>query len=265
MSKPRGVALRANDLDVVVADRTLVNALSLELAHGELVALLGKNGAGKTLLLHTLAGLRPAASGSLEVLDADFATLSRRDLAKALVLLPQDNDDVFPASVLETVLIGRHPHVGRFGWETERDIEASRAALAAIGLEALADRDVLSLSGGERRRVALAQCLTQDSPVMLLDEPTNHLDPHHQVETLELCRSLADGGKAVLMSLHDINFAARYADRCLILFGNGEWRLGATDTMLQADILEALYDVAMDSVSWNGRQLYVPTIRPRNR
>ncbi len=257
-------ALRAQSVNVSVPGRPLVQQLDLELRAGEIVALLGRNGVGKTLLLHCLAGLRDADGGRLAVQGDAADTLTRRELARRLVLLPQDSDDVFPASVLETVLTGRHPHVGRFGWETAEDIERGLAALRAMDLEALRDRDVLTLSGGERRRLAIAQCLAQDTAVLLLDEPTNHLDPQHQVESLDLLRGLANDGRAILLSLHDVNVAARYADRCLLLFGDGRWQIGDTNTILTADTLEALYGVAMQALPWQGTQVYLPALNPRS-
>ena len=256
MTRPTG--LTAQGINVSVPGRRLVEALELSLRSGEIVALLGRNGVGKTLLLHTLAGLRDADGGTLSVQDDAVDSLTRRELARRLVLLPQDSDDIFPSSVFETVLIGRHPHVGRFGWESAGDLEHGMAALRAVGLETLRDRDVLTLSGGERRRLAIAQCLAQDTPVLLLDEPNNHLDPQHQVESLDLFRKLADDGRAILLSLHDVNMAARYADRCLLLFGNGRWLIGATEAILTTDTLEALYGVPMQAMPWQGGKVYLP-------
>ena len=120
------------DLTVEVAGRTLVSALKMDIPRGELVAVLGQNGAGKSLTLHTLAGLRPAHSGSINLLDADVASSKRQDLAKHLALLPQHVDDIFPATVIDTALIGRHPHIGRLSWESPEDIEVAKAALAAV-------------------------------------------------------------------------------------------------------------------------------------
>ena len=124
---------------------------------GELLAILGQNGCGKTLTLHTLAGLRPAAGGRAFLDGQDVATGSRQQTARRLALLPQRVDDIFPATVLDTAMIGRHPHIGRFQWESAEDLAIGRAALAAVDLENLAQRDVLTLSGGERRRLAIAQ------------------------------------------------------------------------------------------------------------
>ena len=245
------------NLTVEVAGRTLVSALKMDIPRGELVAVLGQNGAGKSLTLHTLAGLRPAHSGSINLLDADVASSKRQDLAKHLALLPQHVDDIFPATVIDTALIGRHPRIGRLSWESPADIEVAKAALAAVDLDDLAARDVLTLSGGERRRLAIAQVLTQTPDLYLLDEPTNHLDPQHQLDALRLFREKADDGAAVIASLHDVNLAVRFADRCLLLYGDGRWDLGSTAGILDSDRLSELYSTPMESVAWRNRELFI--------
>ncbi len=245
------------DLSVSVAGRTLVDALELSTRGGELIAVLGQNGSGKTLTMHTLAGLRPAAAGSVFLDGADIGNLPRHRVARQLALLPQHVDDIFPATVLDTAMIGRHPHIGRFNWESGRDVEIACAALAAVGLGELRRRDVLTLSGGERRRLAIAQVLTQEPRIFLLDEPTNHLDPQHQLDALKLFREKADGGAAVIASLHDVNLAVRYADRCLLLYGDGRWDLGATGEILDEMKLSRLYSTPMEAVNWRSTRLYV--------
>jgi iron complex transport system ATP-binding protein len=245
------------DLTVEVAGRTLVAALTIEIARGELLAVLGQNGSGKSLTLHTLAGLRPAHSGSISLLDTDVANSRRQDLAKHLALLPQHVDDIFPATVIDTALIGRHPHIGRLSWESPEDMAVATAALASVDLEDLATRDVLTLSGGERRRLAIAQVLTQTPDLYLLDEPTNHLDPQHQLDALRLFREKADNGAAVIASLHDVNLAVRFADRCLLLYGDGRWDLGTSAEILDAERLSQLYSTPMEAVAWRNRDLFV--------
>ena len=123
----------------------------------------------------------------------------------------------------------------------------------------LATRDVLSLSGGERRRLGIAQILTQAPAIFLLDEPTNHLDPQHQLDALRVFRQCADDGAVVLATLHDVNLAARFADRCLLLFGDGRWELGATEDILDEVRLMELYETPMESVQWRNRRLFVAT------
>ena len=242
---------------VDVSGRTLVDALEFEAQRGELLAILGRNGAGKTLTLHTLAGLRSAASGQITVDGHDVFSAKRQVVAQRLALLPQHIDDIFPATVLDTAMIGRHPHIGRFQWESPDDIATGKAALAAVDLGDFASRDVLTLSGGERRRLAIAQVLTQQPDVYLLDEPTNHLDPQHQLDALRLFREKADAGAAVIASLHDANLAVRYADRCLLLYGDGRWDIGPMSEVLQEDRLTELYSTAMEAVDWRGTRLFV--------
>jgi len=245
-----------SDLCVSVAGRRLVDDLDLVVESGEFIAILGQNGSGKTLTLHTLAGLRQADSGSVLVNGFDVASASRRDTARQLALLPQHVDDIFPASVLDTAMIGRHPHIGRFNWESAEDFQVAHDALLAVGLVGLAARDVLTLSGGERRRLAIAQILTQQPQVYLLDEPTNHLDPQHQLDTLRLFRDRADAGAVVIAALHDVNLAVRYAHRCLLLYGNGGWDLGTTAEILDSERLSKLYQTPMEAVAWRTRQLF---------
>lgn len=257
MTNTAACIFSCDDLDVRVAERNLVEKLSVAVARGELIAVLGQNGSGKSLLMHTLAGLRPASCGNIQLNGVDISTQRRQEIARQLALLPQHVDDIFPATVLDTALIGRHPHIGRFNWESQTDIAAARSALASVDLEHLTSRDVLTLSGGERRRLAIAQILTQAPELYLLDEPTNHLDPQHQIDALRLFRSIADSGAAVVASLHDVNLAVRFADRCLLLHGDGRWDLGVTSEILHADRLSELYRISMEAVAWRDHQLFV--------
>lgn len=257
MSATAPTLFSCNNIRVDVSGRTLVDALNFAVGRGELLAVLGQNGSGKSLTMHTFAGLRPATSGQVFLGEQDIAENSRQEIAKQLALLPQHVDDIFPATVLDTAMIGRHPHIGRFQWESAEDFEIGRAALASVDLGDLARRDVLTLSGGERRRLAIAQVLTQQPDVYLLDEPTNHLDPQHQLDALRLFRERADAGAAVIASLHDVNLAVRYADRCLLLYGDGRWDIGATDDVLDEHRLTELYAIPMESVAWRSTRLFV--------
>lgn len=256
--RSRGQTIFSCDaLRVEVAGRTLVNDLNISVRRGELIAVLGQNGSGKTLTLHTLAGLRPARHGTVSLLEQNVAVAPRQTIARHMALLPQHVDDIFPATVLDTALIGRHPHIGRMSWESPEDFSIAQAALAAVDLDGLSARDVLTLSGGERRRVAIAQVLTQAPDLYLLDEPTNHLDPQHQLDALRLFREQADQGAAVIASLHDVNLAVRYADRCLLLYGDGRWDMGDTGEILKAERLSELYATPMEAVPWRECELFV--------
>lgn len=249
--------LTCQGLAVSVPGRQLVAGLDLQLRRGELIAVLGQNGSGKTLALTTLAGLRAPDSGRVRLMGEDITSLPRQIAAQQLALLPQVIDDIFPATVMDTALIGRHPHIGAFRWESAQDIAIANGALKEMDLSHLQDRDILTLSGGERRRLAIAQVLAQAPHVYLLDEPTNHLDPQHQLDTLRVFRQAADSGAGVIASLHDVNLAARFADRCLLLFGDGRWQLGDCKDILTEDTLSELFATPMESVNWRSHQLFV--------
>lgn len=244
-------------LTVTVPGRTLVEDLQLSVDGGDFLAVLGQNGAGKSLTLLTLAGLREFDQGEILLLGESLETWRRQDIARGLALLPQYTEDVFPTTVLDTALIGRHPHIGRLQWESLEDRNIAQHALQKMDLASMQDRDVATLSGGERRRLAIAQTLTQTPAVYLLDEPTNHLDPQHQLDVLSVFREQAESGAAIIASLHDVNLAARYADKCLLLFGDGRWELGPTDSVLCEERLTELYATPMEAIQWHETRLFV--------
>ncbi len=253
----RGSRLACAALNVAVAGRVLVERLDVAFDPGQVTAILGRNGSGKTLSMHTLAGLRPPQSGEVRIDDVPLTERLRRERACALGLLTQTTEDAFPSTVLEAALVGRHPHLGFWEWESDEDRAIARAALETVQLAALEERDVTTLSGGERRRVALAALLTQDPDIYLLDEPTNHLDPHHQIDLLHLMRAKAESGRTIVMTLHDATLAARFADRVLLLFGNGEWAYGNTSEALTPASMEKLYGLPVREVSWDGGRTFV--------
>ena len=205
--------LSCRDLTVAVPGRTLVRGLDFDLDPGETLAILGPNGVGKSISLHTLAGLRRPVSGRVLLGGEDIAELPRQHVATTLALLPQYTEDIFPTTVFDTAMIGRHPHIGRFHWESAEDRDIAAQALSQVDLAELAARDVRTLSGGERRRLAVAQVLAQAPRLYLLDEPTNHLDPQHQLDVLRLFAGKAESGDSVVVSLHDVNLAARRCHR----------------------------------------------------
>jgi len=251
--------LTAQHLDVSIAGLRVCGHFNLDIEPGEAWAILGRNGVGKTTLLHTLAGLRAPAGGTVAFRGTPLARLSRRRIAQGMAILFQEHDDSFPASVLETALVGRHPHLGPWQWEGTEDIHIARQALREMGIADMEARWVSTLSGGERRRLEIAAVLTQSPALMLLDEPTNHLDLHHQIAVLDtLARRRQRDDSALVMTLHDINLAARYCDRLLLLFGDGEVLWGPADEVLTEDNLARLYRHPIRVVKEAGRRLYYP-------
>ncbi|HZF26531.1 MAG TPA: ABC transporter ATP-binding protein [Steroidobacteraceae bacterium] len=251
------LTLTVSDLCVDVPRRRLVRDLQFTAVPGELIAILGENGVGKTLTLHTLAGLRAPAAGQVRLGERDLGQWPRRELARSLGLLAQSSEDPFPSTVLETALIGRHPHLDFWQWESAADAAIARAALKKVDLALREDRGIDTLSGGERRRLAIATILTQDPGVFLLDEATNHLDPHHQVEVLKCFRQRADAGRLVIASLHDATLAARFADRALLLYGDGSWNFGPVAEVLDAMHLTRLYRTPVHELEFKGRRVFI--------
>jgi iron complex transport system ATP-binding protein len=248
--------LECRGIDVCIGSRTLVRGLDLQVGPGSMLAVLGPNGSGKSLSLHTLAGLRSPRAGALLISGRPLTDWPRRALARELALLPQNVEDPFPASVMETVLLGRHPHIARWQWESARDLAIASEALVAVGLAGYEERDVLTLSGGERRRAALAAVLAQTPRIFLLDEPTNQLDPNHQLEALRLLRERADGGAAVIVTLQDPNLAERFADTALLIGKDGDWRCGRVADILTPQQLSSLYDTQFEAVEISGRRVF---------
>lgn len=250
-------SLTARDLEVSVGARRLVAGLSLQFVPGEFVAILGRNGTGKTLTLHTLAGLRRPEAGGVYLDGLPLEGLSRRTIALRLGLLAQDVEESFVMSALEAVLVGRHPHLKLWQWETAEDERIALQALTAVDLEGFAARRTDTLSGGELRRVAVASLLAQEPALFLLDEPSNHLDPAHQLGILGLFRELCAAGRTVIASLHDPTVAARFADRVLLLHGDGRWAAGAASELLNAEKLSDLYLSPMLELQKDGRRIFV--------
>ena len=258
MPPASAMPLATRDVAVSVGARELVSNLTVSFAAGEFVAVLGRNGCGKTLTLHTLAGLRKPASGTVLVDGIPADQHDKRGVARRLGLLAQDLEDGFVTTALETVLIGRHPHLSFWQWESAQDGQLARDALAAVDLRDFSDRRTDTMSGGEQRRVAIAALLAQAPSVYLLDEPTNHLDPHHQLAVLTLFRELAQKGSTVIATLHDPTLAARFADRALLLFGDGRWTIGPASQTIAAESLSSLYLTPMMEVRHEGRRIFVP-------
>lgn len=250
--------LRTRDLVINVPERPDGYALDMDIEPGQTWGVLGPNGAGKTTLLHTLAGLLPARSGQVRLNESPLAGLKRREIARHIGLVFQERQDSFPATVMETALIGRHPWLSP--WESEQGDDQARAqqALASLDVEHLSDRLLNTLSGGERQRVAIATLMTQNPDVWLLDEPTNHLDLHHQVRVMHLLRNQARNGKTIFMCLHDLNLAARWCSHVLLLYTNGDACWGPADAMLESSALEKLYNQKLITVEADGAPVFVP-------
>ncbi len=247
------------NLQLHIGTRLLVDQLNWQVAAGECWCVIGRNGAGKSSLLRTLAGLQPVQSGQLLIAGRQLADWPLLELARQRSFLAQNRTDPFGYSALESVLSARHPWAGQQYWEAEADTEIALQALAALEVQDLAQRDVRSLSGGERQRVAIAALLAQDTPLMLLDEPANALDLAHQVSVMRLlaeqCQSKQ---KSVVMVVHDLNLAQSIASHVLLLYGDGRWQAGRKEDILQPDLLSACLGHPLEVVQHGQQRIFVP-------
>ena len=251
--------LAARQLVVEVGGRRVIDGLDLNVAAGECLGILGRNGAGKSTLLTTLAGLRPPAQGEVLLAGTPYPQLNPRAAALQRGWLGQFQQDPFGASVLETALAGRHPHLGRWDWESAADAAKVREALSLLGLAGMEQRQVHTLSGGERQRLALATLLVQAPGVYLLDEPLSHLDLNHQMAVLRLFSELAHTqGAAVLMVLHEPALAHRFCDRALLIHGDGRCVQGTVDETMTAVKLSELYAYRLRQVSDGDHRCFIP-------
>jgi iron complex transport system ATP-binding protein len=251
--------LCAQNLDLEIGGKTVCQGLNMDIHAGQHWGLLGVNGVGKTTLLHTLAGLRAPTHGDVWLGEQTLSELPRRHIAQHIGVLFQADDDAFPGTVMETVLTGRHPWLGQWQWEGEDDRQLARNALKTVELDGLEQRQVSTLSGGERRRLALATLFTQNPQLFLLDEPTNHLDPHHQIELLSLlAQQVTNSERASLMILHDINLATRFCDHLILLFGEGETLCGPSEEVLNTETLSRLYGHPVISVAGPNGLIFLP-------
>jgi len=251
--------LETRKLGLYAGNRWLLRDLDAGFEPGQNWAILGANGSGKSTFLHALAGLRKPDSGHVDLEGRDLHDWPGRERARRIGILFQDPPATFGASVLETVLTGRHPHLGRWQPEGPDDLDLAHQALDTVGLTPLAQRTTDTLSGGERRRMEVATLLVQQTPICLLDEPVNHLDPHYQITLLDLLsRRAATRHTLNILVLHDVNLAMRFCSHGLLLLPAGEVRLGPLDDIIDIPVLRKLYGCAMHEIRDADNRLYMP-------
>ncbi len=236
-------ALAFDGIWLQLGTRSVLRGADLELSQGELVGLIGANGAGKTTLLRVGTRVLRADAGRVHVGGVAIEQLSRRALARALAIVPQDTQIPFPFRVGELVLMGRSPHLGLLGFEGRADVDRARDAMERVGISELADRTVFDLSGGERQLVMVARALTQDPSVLLMDEPTAFLDLRHRIDVLRVVRDFVSRGRSAIVVSHDLNLAARYCDRIALLTAGRVRALGPPAEVLTAALLEEAYGI----------------------
>lgn len=251
------IRLEARDLSYAVNGLELVAGVDLEVHSGEVVAVVGPNGSGKTTLLRLMSGELEPASGSVEIAGRDLAATQPGELARERAVLPQHNLLQFAFRCLEVVMMGRYPHAGG----EDEDLAVVERVMAEADVGHLRARLYPTLSGGEQTRVSLARVLAQETPLILLDEPTGSLDLRHQELVMATLKGLAAAGAAVLAVLHDMNLAARHADRIVLLEAGAVRASGSPAVVLEAEVIESVYGHPVQVLSHP--ELGCPLILPR--
>ena len=225
----------------------VVDDVSLTIAQGSLVGILGPNGSGKTTLLKMLSGTLTSSAGQILFGGRPLAGWPRRDLARRIAMVPQETHAPFDFTVLDIVLMGRFPHLGTFALEGPADLTIAKQALASTGMSAFEDRPFATLSGGEKQRVVIASALAQSPELLLLDEPTASLDLGHQLDVQLLLTRLNRGsGVTMVLSTHDLNLAAALCRDLVLLRAGRVIAQGPTDDVLTPETVRALYGVDAD-------------------
>lgn len=237
-----GVRLSIRGVVFSYPARPVLRGVSLEVAEGELMGLVGPNGSGKTTLLRVINKILSPPMGTVMIGEVDVRGMALRDLARRVGYVPQMASPGFPLTVFEVVLLGRRPYMS---WGVDqKDVETVARALTLLGLEGLSDRDFLQLSGGERQKVLLARALAQEPEVLLLDEPTSNLDLKHQLEVLATVRDLVRRrGMNAVVSIHDLNLAARFCDRLAVLHRGRIYAVGEPQETVTPEMIREVYGV----------------------
>lgn len=230
----------------------------LDFADGRVTSIVGPNGAGKSTFLKCAASVLPVTRGSLFVDGKDLADLRGRERAKLVGYVPQEPSFTFNYTILDFVLTGRAAFLAAFSSPSAHDVSLAEDALYYVGLNGQGDRLFLELSSGERRLVLIARALAQGPDVLLLDEPTSFLDPRHEVETMTLCRRLADEkGKTLIVTLHNLEMAVKYSDAMVFMKKGRIVASGAPSEVLSEPLLRDVYEIDMKIVECAGQTFFV--------
>ena len=235
--------IAAREVSCEVGATLLLDRVNLAADRAQLIGLIGPNGAGKSTLLRAIAGILGHDHGAVLLDGAEIGSMSPKDIASNLALVPQIAPYTHSFTSLELVLMGRYPHLGRFQIESESDRDIARSAMALTETEKLSDRTLDTLSGGERQRVFVSRALAQKPRVLLLDEPTSNLDILHQLKVLGLVRRLVDTGLTAIAAIHDLHLAARYCDHLVLLSGGRVASTGTPEQVLSPENIESAFGV----------------------
>jgi iron complex transport system ATP-binding protein len=253
-------ALEIRDLSLNLGGSDILKDVSFEVDRGTFLSILGPNGAGKTSLLRCVTGVISGWSGDIRVNGSPVGSYRPRDLARLVSYVPQSDEMAFPFTGRELVMMGRYPYLSPFARLSHADTEIVERTLEATGTASLADRDMRTLSGGERQKILIAGALAQEAGIMLLDEPTNFLDPRHAEEILAILSELNGSGATIVMVTHDLNHAVHYAAAAAAFAEGSLVFKGTTAALMNNEILKTVYgkDFTLVKHPATGRTMALP-------
>ncbi|MFC1557023.1 ABC transporter ATP-binding protein [candidate division KSB1 bacterium] len=250
--------LQVCDISFYYNRTPVLKGISLDIAAGEFAAIIGPNGSGKTTLIRCIDGILRPAAGSVLIDERDIRTLSDRERARKIAYVPQSEERRFPIRVFCSVLMGRKPC---FSWAPGKDdLHKTAETIDFLGLSEVSKRDINQLSGGQRQKVDIARALVLEPEILLLDEPTTNLDFRHQLEILDVLKHLSGKGVTVIMAIHDLSLAGRYADRVVILDRGAVFASGGTE-IITPEHIERVYGVKVSIINNHDGFFVIPRKR----
>ena len=254
--------LRVNKIEFAYDSTPVLENISMELDRSEILGIVGPNGTGKSTLIRCIDRILKPQQGTILLDENDITTMNRMEIARKMGYVPQSTTRVFPASVIDTVLMGRRPHLG---WKSsEEDMDKVLEILELLGIVEFAMRDFNEISGGQQQKVLIARALAQEADVLLLDEPTSNLDIRHQLEVMEIMTDIVrKNGISAVMAIHDLNLASRYTDRILMMNGGKIFAAGDPASVLTIENIKRAYGVEV-MVKSDGERPYIIPVRPIN-
>ena len=254
--------LKVNNVKFGYNSTHVLDDISFELNSSEILGIVGPNGAGKSTLIRCIDNILKPQQGSILLDGTDINTMTRMNIAKSMGYVPQTTNRVFPATIFDTVLMGRRPHLG---WKSsEQDIDIVLEILELLGIMEFAMRDFNEISGGQQQKVLIARALAQDADILLLDEPTSNLDIRHQLEVMNIMKDIVHKkGISAVMAIHDLNLASRYTDRILMMNGGKIFAQGDPESVLTNKNIKRAYGVEA-LVKSDGDKPYIIPLKPVN-
>jgi len=236
--------------------------LSVSVQKQDFIGLIGPNGSGKSTLLKIMGGVLKADSGSILFKNSSVSKINKKLFAQSVSWVPQEHPMVFPFKVSEIIMMGRHPYISAFSFESKEDYDITRRAMETTMTSQFADRYFNEISGGEKQRVMIASALAQNPEMMLLDEPTSALDLKYQIQILNILKNLnANHDMTLVIAMHDLNLASQFCNRLILLNEGKIVRDGTPEQVLEKNILEQVYSIDIDLSIRDGHIMVHPVIR----